>query len=316
MRIKILSLLKKDSFVSGEKLAKKLDVSRTAIWKQIKILQSLGYNIESVKNKGYMLVSRPDTPFPEEISNNLRINIVGRKIFYFEDLESTNITAKEKIKKKAIDGTVIVADVQRGGKGRKDRKWYSPNGGLWFSVIFYPKIPPQNGMLLTMAGSISVAKAIEELTGLKPLIKWPNDILLGGKKICGILTELDAEIDRINNAVVGIGINVNNTIPDDLDDIASSLLLENNNKTVSRVDLLRSLIRYLDEYYQELLSGNYDVIRDIWLSYSNIIGRKVNVIDDLSVLTGIVKDVDTSGCLILDSKGKKIRVVCGDISYL
>jgi len=313
---KILSSLKKDGFVSGEKLAKKLNVSRTAIWKQIKILQNLGYDIESVKNKGYRLVSRPDTPFPEEITNNLRTNIVGKTVFYFEELESTNITAKEKIKEKTIDGTVVIAGVQKGGKGRKDRKWDSPKGGLWFSVIFYPKIPPQNGMLLTMTSSISVAKAIEELTGLKPVIKWPNDLLLGGKKICGILTELDAEIDRINNAVVGIGINVNNTIPDDLKDSASSLLLENNNKTVSRVDLLRSIIGYLDEYYHEMLSGNYDLIRDIWLSYSNIIGRKIKVKNDLSDLTGIVKDIDTSGCLVLDSKGKKIRVVCGDISYL
>ena len=135
-------------------------------------MQSLGYNIESVKNRGYRLVSRPDTPIPEEITNNLRTDIVGKTVFYFEELESTNITAKEKIKEKAVDGTVIVADVQRCGKGRRDRKWYSPKGGLWFSVIFYPKIPPQNGMLLTMASSISVAKAIEELTGLKPLIKW------------------------------------------------------------------------------------------------------------------------------------------------
>lgn len=315
MRDKLLKLLKKDCFVSGEQLAKHLKVSRTAVWKQIKTLQELGYEIESVKNKGYQLISRPDTPLSEEITPGLNTKIVGKKNFYFKTLPSTNIIAKQKIKENIPEGTVIVADVQTSGKGRKNRTWYSPEGGLWFSVVLYPHIPPQNGMLITMASSVSVAQAIKEITGVNPMVKWPNDLLLNGKKICGILTELDAEMDRINYAVVGIGINVNNPLSEELQEKATSLSQEIGS-LVSRVKLLRSILKYLDTNYDKLISREYDSIRELWFSHTNIIGRKIQVQDEKTVVEGVVTDVDDSGCLILDTEDGRVRVVSGDVTYL
>ena len=211
MREKILELLNKKDFVSGKNLAEQLKVSRTAIWKQIKILQNYGYNIESVKNRGYRLVSRPDIPRYEEMSPYLNTEVIGKKIVYFEKIDSTNIYAKKLAKEGVSEGCVVVAGIQEKGRGRKDRIWSSPEGGLWFSVILYPRIPPQNAMIITMAASVSVVEAIIKHTNLKPVIKWPNDVLVRGKKICGILTELDAEMDWINYVVIGIGININNS---------------------------------------------------------------------------------------------------------
>jgi len=315
MRDKLLKLLKKECFISGEQLGKKLNVSRTAVWKQIKALQELGYEINSVKNKGYQLIPKPDIPIPEEITPELNTRIVGKKIFYFNTLPSTNSIAKQKIKENIPEGTVIVADVQTSGKGRKSRTWYSPEGGLWFSVVLYPHIPPQNGMLITMASSVAVAQAIKEITGLNPIVKWPNDLLLNGKKICGILTELDAEMDRINYAVVGIGINVNNPLSKELQKKATSLIKEKDSY-VSRVKLLRSILKYLDKNYGKLISREYDSIRELWFSHTNIIGRKIQVQDEKTVIEGVVNDVDISGCLILDTKDGRVRVVSGDLTYL
>jgi len=182
MKDKILFLLNDGDFVSGEKLAERLDVSRTAIWKQIKTLKSLGYEIESIKNKGYRLVSRPDIPFAEEITSGLNTKIIGKEVHYFKSLSSTNVFGKKLVEDGVPEGAIVVADVQTSGRGRKDRKWSSPMGGLWFSVVLYPHIPPHHGMLVTMMSSVSITQGIKELTGLSPVIKWPNDLLLNGKK--------------------------------------------------------------------------------------------------------------------------------------
>ena len=315
MRDKILLLLKKNCFVSGEKLAKNLGISRTAIWKHIQILKNLGYDIKSVKNKGYQLISSPDIPISEEITKGLNTKIIGRNFFYYKSLDSTNTLAKQKIKKcHAPEGTIIVANVQTSGKGRKNRTWYSPEGGLWFSVILYPDIPPQQGMLITMISSISIAQAIKEITSLKPLIKWPNDILINGKKVCGILTELDAEMDRINYSVVGIGLNVNNTLDDVLKKKATSLSKETKTK-VSLVKLMRCIIKYLDKNYGKFVSGDYLYIKDLWFLYSDIIGREILVRDENIITKGLVSDVDKDGCLILKTNTGIKRIISGDIEY-
>jgi len=198
MKKSLLDFLVEGRFVSGEKLASNLGISRTAVWKKINILRNFGYNIQSVKNKGYLLVSRPDIPIPEEIRTDLDSKIIGRKIHYFKEINSTNLYAKKLVHEGAQEGTVVVADIQLSGRGRKDRTWSSPSGGLWFSIVLYPQLPPEKGMIVTMTASVAVAQAIKEITGLNPNIKWPNDILLDNKKVCGVLTEIDAEIDRIN----------------------------------------------------------------------------------------------------------------------
>ena len=315
MKLDIIHLLDDKDFISGELISKKLNISRTTVWKKIQNLKKLGYNIESVKNRGYRLISKPDIPLSEEVLFELNTNIVGKNVHYFRSLESTNLFAKELIKKNAEEGTIVVADIQTKGRGRKDRSWFSPEGGLWFSVILYPNIPTQYAMLLTMATSISIVQAIKELTGLSAVIKWPNDLLLEGKKICGILTELDAELDRINYSVVGVGINVNNVLEDELCNKANSIFNIYNSK-ISRVDLLRLIIKYLDVNYAKLISNDYNYIRELWFENTDIIGRNVRLKLEKYEIEGIVIDIDDTGALILENIDKKIKIVSGDLEFI
>jgi len=314
MRDKLLSLLKSD-FISGERLAKTLGISRTAVWKQIISLKKSGYKIESIKNKGYRLISRPDTPNPEEITAVLSTEIVGKEVHYFEKISSTNYFARQLANKNAKDGTIIVSDVQTQGRGRKNRNWFSPPGGLWFSIILYPNIQPHKSMMLTMAASLSVVEGIKKTTGIIPRIKWPNDLLINKKKVCGILTEIDAEIDKINFAIVGVGINVNNILSKDLEKNATTLIKEHGNN-VSKVNLLRSILKSFDEYYIKIQEGRYDEIRENWLSYSHIIGKNVRINDGIKSIQGVVKNIDEDGSLILDADSKICRVLSGDLEYL
>jgi BirA family biotin operon repressor/biotin-[acetyl-CoA-carboxylase] ligase len=170
-------------------------------------------------------------------------------------------------------------------------------------------------MLVTMASSVAIAQGIVETTGLTPVIKWPNDLLINKKKVCGILTELDAEIDKINYSVVGIGINVNNKIDDTLKDIATSLSKETKTN-ISRVKLLRSIIKNLDENYSKFVTKDYESIRKDWFSYANIIGKNVQISGEKSVLEGVVSDIDDAGCLVLNTNNGKVRVVSGDLKFL
>jgi len=314
MRDKILLLLKND-FISGEKLAKTLGVSRTAVWKQINSLKKSGYKIESIKNKGYRLISRPDTPLPEEINAGLSTKIIGKNVYYFEKISSTNFFAKELANKNVNNGTIVVSDTQTQGRGRKDRTWFSPKGGLWFSVILYPDIQPYKSMMLTMAASLSVAEGIKKTIGITPRIKWPNDLLINGKKICGILTEIDAEPDKINFAVIGIGINVNNTLNKNLEKYATTLNKEHGSN-VSRVNLLKSILKSFDENYMKLQENRYDEIRKNWLMLSQITGKTIRITDGKKSTKGVVKNIDEDGALILDVNCKITRVLSGDLTYL
>ncbi len=314
MRKEILEILDKNDFVSGQKLAKKFDVSRTAVWKQIENLRKIGYEIESVKNKGYRLVSKPDRFIPEEISQGLNTNIIGKKILHFNSIDSTNLYAKKVIKKKIDEGLVIISDFQEKGKGRKNRYWHSGEGGLWFSVVLCPNISPDKAMLITMAFSISIAKVVQNFTNLKPIIKWPNDLLLNNKKFCGILTELDAEMDKINYAIVGVGINVNNLLSGDITDTATTLSNETNEK-LSKVKILKKILGEIDKNYIFLKSGEYDFIRDFWFSFSNILGKKIKIIQDKNTFSGEVVDIDKTGALIVKTRFGKERILSGDIKF-
>jgi len=314
MRDKLLGLLKND-FISGESLAKSLGISRTAVWKQVKSLEKLGYEIESVKNKGYRLISRPDTTIPEEISVDLSTKIIGKEIHYFEKIPSTNQFAKELTNKSVKDGTIVVSDVQTQGRGRKDRTWFSPKGGLWFSVVIYPNIQPRKSMMLTMAASLAVVDGIKTITGIVPRIKWPNDVLIKGKKVCGILTEIDAEPDRINFAIIGIGLNVNNILKSDLEKHATTLKIESGSN-VYRVKLLRSILKSFDKSYENIKEGRYDDIRKSWQSYSQLIGKSVRICEGEITLEGTINDVDEDGALILKNDERTYRILSGDLEVL
>jgi BirA family biotin operon repressor/biotin-[acetyl-CoA-carboxylase] ligase len=261
------------------------------------------------------LISRPDILIAEEVTQGLNTKVIGRELYYFKTIDSTNIFAKKLVKGGIEEGVVVVADVQLGGRGRKNRTWSSQKGGLWFSIILFPNIPPQRGMLVTMVSSVAVVHGIEETTGLTPEIKWPNDLLLNGRKVCGILTELEAEMDKINYTVVGIGINVNNQLEKELQKTATTLKQEVGAR-VPRVELLRSILKSFDKNYNKLILDDYSFIRDSWLSHANIVGKKIQVEDEKTVITGVVFDIDDSGCLILDTKDGRVRIISGDVNYL
>lgn len=248
-------------------------------------------------------------------NQGLNIKIIGRKIYHFKNIDSTNLYAKKLVKKRIQEGTVVIADTQISGRGRKKRIWSSPHGGLWFSIILYPNIHSENGMIITMIASVSVAQAVKEITGLKSIIKWPNDVQIKRKKLCGILTEFESELNIIKNAVVGIGINVNNKIDENIKDIAISLKKVKGSE-ISCEKLLFSILRNFDYNYQQFLTKKYENIRKIWFSFSKIIGKKVEVNENKKTTIGIISDVDESGCLILDTSNGMVRILSGDLRYL
>ena len=261
------------------------------------------------------MISRPSDFTIDKVTHKLNTQIIGKKIFHFKIIDSTNQYIKKLVKDNIEEGTVVIADIQTRGRGRKNRKWSSPEGGLWFSILVYPNISPQHGMLITMASSIAVAQGINDITALIPEIKWPNDLLINGKKVCGILTELEFKRKQMIYAIVGIGINVNNPLDEDLRDIATTLKQEVGNR-VSKSELLKSILEKYDKNYNKVISQDYNFIRDSWLSYSKIIGKRIQVKDNKIVETGFVSDIDDNGFLILNTNHGKVRIMSGDVKYV
>jgi BirA family biotin operon repressor/biotin-[acetyl-CoA-carboxylase] ligase len=315
----ILKFLRDKEYVSGEVLAKKLGISRVAVWKQIQKLKDMGYKITSDQNLGYCLVSRPDLLLPQEIQRGLSTNYVGKKIYYFPELKSTNIMAKEKALHRAegIDeGTLIIAERQSAGKGRLGREWFSPVGGIWFSIILYPQLSPSYISRITLMTAVAVVKAIKICTQIKSQIKWPNDILINEKKVCGILTEMSAELDIINWVVVGIGINVNidhREFPEDIQKNTISLK-ETSGKEISRVKLAQTFLQEFEKYYEILKGREFSSILKEWKLYSHTLGKKIKVDMGEKIITGEAMDINESGALILKKEdGELLEIISGTI---
>ena len=225
MKSEILRLLREtQGYLSGQQLCDHFQVSRTAVWKVIEHLKKEGYQIEAVRNKGYRLVGSPDVISKAEIESLVQTKWAGRQVICYQETDSTNIRAKEAGERGECHGTLFVAEQQAAGKGRRGRSWESPAGvSVYMTILLYPEMPPVKAPRLTPLMAIAVAKGIRRVTGLKCMIKWPNDVIVGGKKICGILTEMSAEIGFINYLVIGVGINVNqDSFPEEIQDKATS----------------------------------------------------------------------------------------------
>ena len=252
MKSEILRLLKEsDTYISGQQLCEQFQVSRTAIWKVIDQLKKEGYEIEAVRNKGYRLVEEADVLTVAELHSVLDTKWAGKNVVYYDEIDSTNNRAKEAGDNGAAHGTLFVADMQVAGKGRRGRVWKSPSGSsIYMTILLYPDIPPVKAPQLTLLMAIAVAEGIQEVTGLETKIKWPNDIVVNGRKICGILTEMSTEIDYINHVVIGAGINVNqDTFSDDIKATASSLKLELG-KSVKRSELIAAVMKSFEKCYE------------------------------------------------------------------
>jgi len=315
----ILEFLGEKEYVSGEVLAKKLDISRVAVWKQIQKLKDMGYKIISDQNLGYCLVSRPDLLLPQEIQRGLSTTYIGKKIYYFPELESTNIVAKEKAlhRVEGIDkGTLIITERQSAGKGRLGREWFSPAGGIWLSIILYPQLPPSYIPRITLMTAVAVVKAIKICTQIESQIKWPNDILINEKKVCGILTEMNAELDMINWVVVGIGINVNidhREFPEDIQKNTISLK-KISGKDVLRVKLTQTFLQEFEKYYDKLKRKEFPSILEEWKLYSHTLGRKIRVDMGERIITGEAVNINEEGALILKKEdGELIKIISGTI---
>ncbi len=307
----------KGESVSGETLALELSVSRTAIWKHIKALRDEGYVIESSPNIGYVLAGRPDVLTPGEIKAGLKTGIIGKEIKYFKETESTNTIARE-IAGKAAEGTIIIAESQTGGRGRMGRKWLSPEGGIWLSIILKPEMQPVYAPRITLLAGVAVAKTIRNV-GLEAKIKWPNDVLIRGKKVCGILTEIEAEIDMIDYCVVGIGIDANvdtESFPEEFRESSTSLKKELGHE-INRVEFVQRLLEEFEARYMKLQKEGFLPILEEWRSMSATIGEWVKITTQNRIIYGEATGVDNDGALIVETgEGKLEKIVSGDCEHL
>jgi BirA family biotin operon repressor/biotin-[acetyl-CoA-carboxylase] ligase len=306
-----------EDYLSGQHIAELIGCSRTAVWKHIEELRKEGFELEAVRRKGYRIVKTPEKITADELRLGLKTNFMGKNVHYEESVESTQKIAHRLAYENAPEGTVIIAEEQVAGRGRMDRKWHSPKyTGVWMSIILRPNIPLPKAPQLTLLAAVAIVQAIEDLTDLLPEIKWPNDILIRGKKVTGILTELEAEADRINSIIIGIGMNVNQTkedFPSELQEIATSLFIEKGEK-VSRSDLIKGIFMNLEKLYLLYLEEGFLPIKLLWEGYAISIGRKITARTLSNSIIGTAQGITDDGVLIMvDEHGKTHHVYSADI---
>jgi BirA family biotin operon repressor/biotin-[acetyl-CoA-carboxylase] ligase len=317
---RILKLLRssKTGFLSGEELARTLGISRTMVWKHIKALEREGFGIEAVPSQGYRITSTPDIIRIDDIKRGLKTRVIGREIQLFREVASTNTLAMQMASQGALQGTVIIAETQSAGKGRLGRKWISPRGNLYLSVILRPAVPTHKAPLITLMGAVAAASAIKKACRLPAAIKWPNDILISGKKVSGLLTEMSAEPDRIRHIVLGIGINVNmggDLLPADIRGITTTLAEEAGCR-VDRTLLLQHVLRELEHWYRIFLTNDAEVLKE-WQSNNVTLGNRVAVNGSGVSFEGLARGIDHEGRLLVEcDDGSTQTVASGDVTIL
>ena len=317
----ILSALRsaENGGVSGAELSQRLGISRTAIWARIEELRRLGYEIEASPHLGYRLVSSPDLLHADDLLSRLgRTKVVGRDIRVFEQTTSTNDVAEKLARDGVKEGVVVFAESQTRGRGRLGRRWLSPRRtGLWFSVLLRPALRPQETTQLTVAAATALWRAIQRETGLHPEIKWPNDLLLKGRKVAGMLTELTAELDRVKHVILGIGVDVNlsaGDFPSELRKVATSLKIECGGM-VSRSDLAVEILRELDRDYARVCVGDFPSVADEWEEHCTTLGRQVAIRTGDRCIRGRAESLGEDGALLLRTEhGHLERVIGGDVT--
>ncbi|HTL72585.1 MAG TPA: biotin--[acetyl-CoA-carboxylase] ligase [bacterium] len=317
---KILSALRAHpDGVSGAQLAEQLDISRAAIWARMDELRKVGYDIEASPHFGYKLVSSPDALHADDLRARLGAStkIVGRDIQVFEQTTSTNDVVEKLARDGVKEGYVVFAESQTKGRGRLGRVWQSPtHKGLWFSVLLRPNLRPQETTQLTVISATALRRAIKTVTGLSAEIKWPNDLLLRGKKVAGILTELSAEVDRVRHIIIGIGVDVNqdaNEFPGELRQIATSLKLEAGEE-ISRAELATEVLRELDADYARICAGKFPKVADEWEAACVTIGKNVTVHVGDRKFRGRAESLDDDGALLVRTEhGHLERIIGGDV---
>lgn len=318
MKEEILRLLRSaDGYISGQELCNRFGVSRTAVWKAINQLKEAGYEIDAQQNKGYRLMAAPDLMTEAEIKSLMHTDWVAKEVLYFDTIDSTNTKAQELAEKGYPSGTLVVADKQESGKGRRGRSWVSPSGtGIFMTLMIKPDINPNNASMLTLVAALAVAKAITSVTGEEALIKWPNDIVVNGKKVCGILTEMNAQFDYINHIVVGIGINVHNeSFPEEISQMASSLMIEAGGKRFHRAQIIAETMSYFEQYYDTFLKTQD--LSALVREYDELLvnrNKSVRVLDPKEPFDGKAMGITPKGELIVDTWESRKLVSSGEVS--
>lgn len=312
-----LSLLRSESgYISGQALAKKAGISRSAVWKQIRALRRYGYTVESRHGLGYRLVDQTDLPVPWELARILHTSFIGRQVVFRHSADSTQNLALSLASKPDSHGTVVIAEQQKSGRGRQKRKWLSPKGGVWLSVILKPDIPTAKITLLPFVAALAVCDAIKT-THLDARLKWPNDVMISGKKVAGILLDISAEADQVNHAVIGIGINANvdaYTISARLDGIKITSISGELGYATSRLNLTKALLENLEHYYLEMEQRGISAVLQKWKKNSDMMGRRVTVTQNNKTIQGVAADVNDDGSLLLHTNDGDINIVSGDIN--
>lgn len=318
MKTKILKCLREaQDYVSGQTLCEQFGVSRTAVWKAIRQLQEEGCQIEAVRNRGYRLTESGDVYTQASIESALHTRWAGRNLIFLEEVDSTNNEVRRQAEKGAPEGTLAVAELQNAGKGRRGRSWLGPAGsGIWMSLLLRPDFGPESASMLTLVAAMAVSDGIREVTGLDCQIKWPNDIVIGGRKVCGMLTEMSSEMERIQYVIIGIGINVGiREFPEELRETATSLALCSD-VPVERARLIDAVMRAWEHWYEVFLQTmDLELIRDTYNERLVNRGREVKVLAPRDSYTGVSHGINAAGELIVELPDKELRhVMSGEVS--
>ena len=318
--LKILSFLKahESEFLSGQDMSDILKISRVAVWKDIKKIRLLGYKIESKQNLGYRLVDSSELLLPWEITQNLNTKFLGKRVYYFDSTDSTQNFAMEIASNDKENGTVVISKKQTGGRGRMKRKWKSPTGGIWMSIIIHPKFDVSYTTLVPIATSLALCMAIEKILKIKPELKWPNDVTLKGKKVAGVLVDTSIISNEIENVVLGIGINFKikphelaSTIKKTPNFYGVATLVKKNERALP---LVHQFLYELEKVFQLINSRRIRKIKNEWTKRSSTIGRNVSIITSEGNVNGKAVKIDSDGALIISNGKKAERILVGDIT--
>ena len=320
--LKILNFLEshESEYLSGQDLSDVLKISRVAVWKHIEKIRSLGYRIDSKQKRGYKFVNRTEKLLPWEITKKIKSKFIGRRIYYFDEIDSTQNYALQISNNTNENGAIIIAEKQTHGKGRLNRKWYSPEGGIWLSVIIHPELQISDATIIPLAASLALCESIKKVHKIKTDVKWPNDITIDDKKVAGMLIDTSIQGNKVENLVLGIGINFAVNIQQIEKRLkkspnfygVTSLFPEKNSP--SKIELLVQFLLELEKVINSLIKGkNAQIIRD-WSKHTNMFGKAISVNTGNGKISGIAKKIDSDGALIIKTGTKNRRIFVGDVT--
>ena len=322
--VKVLTFLQAHNteYLSGQDLSDVLRISRVAVWKHIKKIQELGYTVESKQKLGYKLTSNSDELFPWEITSGLKTKVVGQQAYYFDSIDSTQNQALKMVDDPTNNGAVIIAAKQTGGKGRLGRKWVSPKGGIWLSIILHPKFDISITTLFPIASALALSNAFEKTLKISPELKWPNDLTIKGKKVAGILVDASLESNRIENIVLGVGINFDVDVKQIEKTLKGSsnfygiASLSDQKKKVKPIQLVQTFLVEFEKIYELLNTKQTKKIISEWTKRSSTIGKNVELNTRDGKIKGKAIKIDEDGALVISNNDKIRRIIAGDIIHL